>query len=132
MLCYSALKSGNAAYLKREVKKLRRAARKQQLVVSLEDHTLTEEDIALGTRAAVEGGANAVCVLGELPLVLRALRVSGGKLRVDASGVENAEQLEELLRAGASLVQTGEPGRIAEEMYEKARERTRATDEETT
>ncbi len=131
VLTYSALKSGNAAYLKREVKKLRRAARKRLLVVSLEDHSLTEDDIALGTRAAVEGGADAVCVRGDVGLVLRALRVSGGKLRVDASDVENSAQLEELLRAGASLVQTSDPQKIAEEMYEKVREAIPAPPEDT-
>lgn len=116
-LCYSALKSGNASYLKREVKKVKRAVKKLPLSVSLEDCTLGEEEVALGTRAAAEGGADAVCVRGEVRLVLRALRACAGKLRVDASEVENSEQLRSLLRSGASLAQTDSPERIAKEMY---------------
>lgn len=122
VLCYSALRSGNLSYLKREIRKVRRAARKRSVVVSLEDHSLGEEEIALGARAAGEGGAAAVCVRGETQLVLRALRAGAGKLRVDVSDVENAEQLRTLMKSGASLVQTRIPEQIAEEMYEAARE----------
>ena len=122
VLCYSALRSGNASYLRREVKKIKRVAKKLPLVVSLEDHTLSEEEIAFGTKAACEGGADAVCVRGELPLLLRALRASGGKVRVDVGEVENAEQLRVLVKSGASLVQTNVPERIAEELYDAARE----------
>lgn len=122
VLCYSALRAGNASYLKKEVKKIRRAAKKLPLVVSLEDHSLGEEEIARGTRAACEGGAEAVCVRGEVQLVLRALRAGNGKVRVDAADVENAEQYRSLVRAGASLSQTKLPERIAKEMYDAASE----------
>ena len=122
VLCYSALRAANASYLKREVKKVRRVAKKMALVVSLEDHTLSEEEVALGAKAAADGGADAVCVRGEVQLVLRALRAGGGKIRVDVSGVENAEQLRSLTKAGGSLVQTADPDRIAKEMYEQAKE----------
>ncbi len=122
ILCYSALRSGNTSYLRREVKKIKRAVRKLPVVVSLEDSTLGEEEVALGARAASEGGADAVCVRGEVQLVLRALRASSGKLRVDCSQVENSEQLRALLKSGASLAQTGVPERIAKEMHESAEE----------
>lgn len=122
LLCYSALKAGNAGYLRREIKKVKRAARKLPVVVSLEDHSLTEDEVAFGVRAAGEGGADGVCVRGEVNLVLRALRVCAGKLRVDVSGVENAEQMRALLKAGASLLTTDRPDEIAEEMYRMARE----------
>ena len=122
VLCYSALRAANASYLRREIKKLKRAARKVPLVVSLEDHTLGEEEIALGAKLAAEANADAVCVRGETQLVLRALRAGGGKIRVDASEVENAEQLRTLAKSGASLLGTADPERIAKELYERARE----------
>ncbi len=120
--CFSALKAGDLAYLRRETKKVKRAVRKLPLILSLEDHTLSEDEVALGVRAACEGGADGVCVRGEVSLVLRALRVCAGKLRVDASGVENAEQMRALLKAGASLLSTDCAEEIAEEMYRMARE----------
>lgn len=122
VLCYSALKAGNLGYLRREIKKVKRAAGRSPVIVSLEDHALSEDEVALGVRAAGEGGADGVCVRGEVNLVLRALRVCAGKLRVDASGVENAEQMRALLKAGASLVTTCCADEIAEEMYRMARE----------
>ncbi len=122
ILCYSALKAGNLGYLRREVRRVKRTARKLPLAVSLEDHSLSEDEVALGVRAACEGGADAVCVRGEVNLVLRALRVSAGKIRVDASNVENAEQMRALLKAGASLITTDCADRISEEMYRMARE----------
>ena len=118
VLCYSQLTGGGAAYLKREVKRVRRAARKNTLIVSLEDHTLDEEEVALGVRAAVAGKANAVCVRGETSLVLRATEESAGRLQVEASGVENAEQLRLLIKAGAARATTGKAEQIAEELYQ--------------
>ncbi len=120
--CGSALKAGDLSYLRREVKRVKRAARKLSVILSLEDRSFTEEEVALGTRAACEGGADGVCVRGEVALVLRALRVSAGKLRVDASHVENAEQMRSLLKAGAGLITTACAEEIAEEMYRMARE----------
>ncbi len=122
VLCYSALRAANASYLRREIKKIKRAVRKLPLVVSLEDHSLGEEEVALGAKLAAEAGADAVCVRGETQFVLRALRASGGKIRVDASEVENAEQLRALIKAGSSLFGTSDPERIAKELYDRARE----------
>ncbi len=119
---YSALKAGNIAHIRREVKRVKRAAGKTALILSLDDETLSEEEVALGVRAAEEGGADGVCVRGEESLVLRALRVCAGKLRVDASAVENAEQMRALLKAGASLLTTDRAEEISAEMYRIARE----------
>ncbi len=118
--CYSALVGGNLAYLKKEVKKAKRAARKGTLTLSLEDHSLSEDDVALGVRAALEGRADGVCVRGEAPLVLRALETGADKLRIDVSGVENAEQMKSLVRAGALRVSSGDGEKIAVELYESA------------
>lgn len=120
--CYSALKAGNLGYLRREVKRVKKAVRKRPLVLSVEDHALSSDEVALAVRCACDGGADAVCVRGETELVLRALRVSAGKLRVDASGVENAEQLRAVLKSGAACVTTSCAEKISEEMYEMARE----------
>lgn len=116
--CYSALTGRNLSYLKREIKRVRRAAGRCSVILSLEDHALTEEEIAFGVRAACEGGANGVCVRGEAELLLRALELGAGKVFADCSGVENAEQVKLLLRAGASRLVSGNGVRIAEELYE--------------
>ena len=117
VLCYSQLTGGGINYLKREIRRVRRAIRKGTLTVSLEDHSLDEEEIAMGVKAACAGRADAVCVRGETSLVSRALKESAGKLRVEVSGVENAEQLRLLLKSGAVRATTGDGERIAEELY---------------
>ncbi len=122
VLCYSALALGNAAYLKREVRKVRRAAGKKPLIVSLEDHSLGEREVALGVRAAAEGGADAVCVRGETELLACAVKCGADRVRVDVSGVENAEQLRLLLKAGARRATAERPEKLAEEMYRAAAE----------
>lgn len=120
--CYSALKSGNAAYLRREVKRVRRAVKKGRLTLSLEDRALGEEEISIGVRAACDGGADGVCVRGETRLVLCALKAGGGKFSADASCVENAEQLRMLVKAGAGRMIAERAERISEELYLAAKE----------
>ncbi len=120
VLCYSALTAGNFGYLKKEIKRVRKAVKHCATVVSLEDHALGEEDVVFGVRAAAEAGADGVCVRGETALLDRAVRTARGKLRTDVSGVENAEQLRLLLKAGAVRAGTGDGERIAEEMYRAA------------
>ncbi len=115
--CYAALVSGNLAYLKREVKRVRRSVKKCLFTLSLEDHSLGEEQIAVAVRAAVEGGADCVTVRGELSLALRALEAGGGKIKVDCSGVENSERLRLLVKAGVSRLTTGNGEQIARELY---------------
>ena len=119
--CYSALSCGNFAYLKKEIKKTRRAVKKCAFTLLLDDRALSEDEVALGVRAAREGGADGVCVRGEVLLVERALEAGAEQLRVDVSGVQNAEQLKELVRAGALRATTACGERIMEELYEKAR-----------
>ena len=115
--CYSALFGGNVGYLKREIKKVRRAAKKSRIVLSLDDHALSKEDIERGITAAVEGKAHAVSVRGETDITLFAVRASAGRLGVEASGVENAEQMRMLLRTGAEHVLTSNAERVSEELY---------------
>ena len=118
VLCYSQLTGGGLSYLKREIKRVRKAVRKGTLTVSLEDHSLDEEEVALGVRAAVAGKANAVCVRGETALVMRAIEESAGRLHV-----ENAEQLRLLLKAGAVRATTERGEQIAGELYASLNER---------
>lgn len=117
--CYSRLACGDFNYLKKEVKKVRKAAKKRVLTVSLEDRSLTREEIALGVRAAREGKADGVCVRGELSHLAAAIDAGNG-LRVDVSGVENAEQFNSLLRAGASRAYTARLESVAEELFREA------------
>ncbi len=117
VLCYSQLTGGGVSYLKREIRRVRRAVKKGKLTVSLEDHSLDVEEVAVGVRAAVAGKADAVCVRGETALVLRSVKEAEGKLGVEVSGVENAEQLRLLLKSGAVRATTGNGEKIAEELY---------------
>lgn len=119
--CYSALFGHDLDFLKREVKKVRRAARKAVLTLSLEDHALGKEEIALGVRAAVAGGADGVCVRGEPELVLHAMECAAGKLVCDASGTQNGEQMSAVLRAGAVRVTTANAAALAEELFSLVR-----------
>lgn len=114
--CHSALFGGNVVYLKREVKKVRRAA-KVPVVLSLEDRALGEEDVALGTKAACLGGAAGVCVRGETPLLLRAAECADGKLSVDCCGVENAEQFRSLKSLGAARLVSVSCDALADDLY---------------
>ena len=120
VLCYSALTGGNYSYLKREIGRLRRATRRCTLSISLEDQSLGEEQIALGVRAACDGKADGVSVRGETALVLHAISYAAGRLTCDCSGVENAEQLNLVVKAGASHALTRRGEDIARELYEAA------------
>ncbi len=115
--CYSRLFAGNKDYVKREVKKLRKAVKKCAVILSLEDRSLTEEQIVIGVKAAIEGKADGICVRGESPLVLKAIEASGERVRAEVSHVENSEQLRLLLKAGAQRFVSAYPQQIAEELY---------------
>lgn len=117
VLCYSQLTGGGLSYLKREIRRVRRATGKGTITVSLEDHTLGDDAIALGVRAAAAAKADGVCVRGETQTVLCAVHESAGRIRVEASGVENAEQLRLLIKAGAMRAATGNGEKIAEELF---------------
>lgn len=115
--CYSALISGNAAYLKREIKKVRRATKKCSVVLSLDDHALSKEEIERGLCAAAEGKADGVSLRGEVEYALLAVRYAAGRFGVEASGVENAAQTRMLFKAGVERVSSREAERVSEELY---------------
>lgn len=114
--CYSQLLSGGYTYLKKEIRKLKRCVKRGILTVALDDRALGEEEVAVGVRAAAAGKADAVSVRGETELVIRAVKEAAGRLYVEASGVENAEQLRLVLQAGATRALTGSLERIADEL----------------
>lgn len=118
VLCYSRLTGGGLGYLKREIRRVRRAARRAALTVSLEDHSLGADAVSLGIKAAIAGRADGVCVRGETDLVLLAAGEGAPRIQVEASGVENAEQLRMLVKAGATRATTPAPEEIARELYE--------------
>lgn len=120
--CYSALIGGNIAYLKREFRRVKKAVKKCALVIMLDDPVLDGEELARGIRTACEAKADGVCVRGELPVLMRAVKASAGRLTVHVSHVENAEQLRLLLKAGASYASTCQAEKIAEELYFSAKE----------
>ena len=120
--CYSALIGGNVAYLKREFKRVKKAVKKCALVVMLDDPVLDGEELARGVKVACEAKADGVCVRGELPALMRAVKTAAGRLTVHVSHVENAEQLRLLLKAGAAYASTCQAEKIAEELYFSAKE----------
>lgn len=116
-VAYSQLSNGGFSYLKREIKRIRKVVRKGTLVVALDDRSVGEEEVALGVRAAVAGRADAVCVRGESGMVLQAVNEADGRLTVEASGVQNAEQLRLVLKSGAMRVTTNCAEKIFDELY---------------
>lgn len=127
--CYSALLSGHVSYLKREIKKIRRAVKKCRLVLSLDDHALSKEMIERGLCAAAEGKADAVSVRGELDLTVFAVRYAAGRFGVEASGAENAEQMRMLFEAGAEHVLTSDAEHVSEDLYRILTKPKRKSDE---
>ncbi len=117
VLWRGALAEENFSYLKREIRGVRRAAKRATLIVQLTERGLSEAEIALGVRAACAAHADGICVRGELPLLLCAVEHGAGKLSCDATEAENAEQLKMLLRAGAARVCTDRGEKIAGELY---------------
>ena len=118
VLCYSALSSGNVSCLRREIRSIRRAVKKRALSVSLEDHTVGAEQMALGVRLAAECRADSVCLPGEVDTLLLAAEVANGRLKLDCSGVENSEQLRMLVKAGMSRAVTRNGEEIAQALYD--------------
>lgn len=117
---HAALMTANRAALKREMKRVRRAAKGCPVVLSLEDRTLSEEEISLGVKTAAECGLHGVCVRGETPLLLHALEAGAGKLFSDCSGAENGPQLLTLVHLGAARVTSAFPERIAEDLFSRS------------
>lgn len=109
-----ALADRRENYLRRELRRAKRAAGRASLVVDLSDSALSEDEAALGVRAAREGRADGVCVRGDVLSVLRAAEGGAGRLRVDAGCADDAKQFLLLVRAGAVRVCTARIDALAE------------------
>jgi len=120
--CISALRGGNFAYLKREFRSVRRAVRNRALIVSFDDRLVGETELALGVRAAIAAGVDGVAVRGEPAAVAFCLDRAGNRLFVEASCVENAAQLQLLVKAGAVRAETACAEKIAGELYRSTAE----------
>lgn len=110
-----SLRGGGVQAFGRELRCLRRAAKKVPLTLSLSDRRLTREEVMSVAGAAAAAGIGSVLVRGEAEL-MEALSEKFPALTVGAMGAENAEQLKLLLKAGAARAVTACPGRIAEEL----------------
>ena len=118
--CYSALAGGNYAYVKKELRRIRRAVKNCTLVLSVDDRGLSEEQVLTGVRAAIDAEADGVCVRGETALLNRVQASGRGRVRAEAAGVENGEQMRLLLKAGAARAVTYSGERIAEDLRKAA------------
>ena len=110
--CRSALAEGREGYLKREVKSVRRAAKKAPVMLVLGG--LPPAQVALGARTAREGGAEGVCVRQDE--FLSAVEGGAGRLRIDALCAESVQSLEACVRMGAVRVCTPCPEHLTELM----------------
>lgn len=115
--CYSAMVGGNYPYLRKELKKVKRACRKIPITLMLDDPVVTLDMVSGFCKMCADLAVERVCVRGETQLVSGAMEGGLGKVEVDVSGVQNAEQLRILFQAGASRGVCNEIGRIAEELY---------------
>lgn len=109
-LSFSKLVGGDVNYLKKEIKAVKRGAKRAIVTLALDDSALTEEDVATGVRAAGKARAGGVCVRGALPFVLAAEKA--GCMRIEASDVGTAEGLDSLLRVGVIRVTTDCPEKL--------------------
>ena len=111
--CYS-LKNGGASHIARELRGVRRAARRAELWAVLSDRRLSREEVVFGLREAAAAGADGAYVSAEAELLEAANEACG--LSLGAAGAENAEQLKLLIKAGAGRAVTAQAERIADEV----------------
>lgn len=111
--CFS-LKNGGASHIARELRGVRRAARRAELWAVLSDRRLSREEVVFGLREAAAAGADGAYVSAEAELLEAANEACG--LSLGAAGAENAEQLKLLIKAGAGRAVTAQAERIADEV----------------
>ncbi len=108
-----SLKNGAAQNVRRELRTVRRAARRAVFSAALFDRRLSREEVLFGVREAAEAGADGAYLAAEAEAVEAA---SESGLSLGAARAENAEQLKLLVKAGAGRVLTMQAERIAEEL----------------
>ena len=124
VICLSAVKNGNYGYVKREVKKVVKAAKGRPVKAILETSLLTREEMLKAAAAARDAGAaflkTSTGYFGGGATVedVAALKqVAGDVCGVKASGgVRTAEDVQKLAQAGAARIGTSAGTAIAEEL----------------
>ena len=108
-----SLKNGAAQNVRRELRTVRRAARRAVFSAALFDRRLSREEVLFGVREAAAAGADGAFLAAEAEVVEAASECG---LSLGAARAENAEQLKLLVKAGAGRVLTMQAERIAEEL----------------
>ncbi len=125
VVCLSAIKNGNYAYVKREIKKIVRAAQGRPVKVILETSLLTRDEMIRAANCARDAGAAFVKTstgyFGEgakaedVRLLKQAVR---GACSVKASGgIRTVEQFRTMVEAGADRIGTSAGTAIARSLH---------------
>lgn len=129
VVCVSAIKNGNYAYVKREIKQVVRAAKGNPVKVIIETSLLTRDEMLKAAVCARDAGAAFVKTstgyFGEgakaedVRLIKQAVE---GKCSVKASGgIKTAEQFRAMVDAGADRIGTSSGKEIAEVLQKDLR-----------
>ena len=124
VICISAVKNGDYGYVKREVKKVVKAAKGSPVKVILETSLLTREEMLKAAACARDAGAAFLKTStgffggGATAADVRALKdLSKGRCSVKASGgIRDADTFFAMLDAGADRIGTSAGTAIAEEL----------------
>ena len=124
VICLSAVKNGNYGYVKREVKKVVKAAKGRPVKAILGTSMLTRDEMLKAAAAARDAGAAFLKTStgyfggGATVEAVQALKqIAGGACSVKASGgVRTAQQLRALADAGAERIGTSSGTSIADEL----------------
>ena len=125
VICISAVKNGDYAYVKREIKKVVRAAQGRPVKVILETSLLTREEMVRAAECARDAGAAFVKTStgyfggGARPEDVRLLKQTvRGSCKVKASGgIRTAEDLLAMEAAGADRIGTSAGVSIAQSLH---------------
>lgn len=124
VVCISAIKNGNFGYVKREIKKVVRAAKGCPVKMIIETSLLTREEMLKAAVCARDAGAAFVKTStgyfgsGAKAEDVRLLKqtVRGDCLVKASGGIKNAEQFKAMVAAGADRIGTSSGVDIAEEI----------------
>ncbi len=124
VICISAIKNGNYAYVKKEIRQVVKAAKGNPVKVILETSLLTREEIMRAATCARDAGAAFVKTStgyfgeGAKAEDVKLLKETvGDKCNVKASGgIRNAEQFKAMLDAGADRIGTSAGKDIAQSL----------------
>ncbi len=128
--CISAIKNGNYAYVRREIKQIVKAAKDSPVKVILETSLLTRDEMVRAALCARDAGAAFVKTstgyFGEgakaedVKLLKQTVE---GKCRVKASGgIRTAEKFREMVEAGADRIGTSAGKEIAESLQREMKQ----------